>query len=84
MKWFVAIVLALHLVVPAASLACPNCKEAITAAGDEADNDPLREARAYNNSIYVMLAVPYALLGSMGFAGYRMYRSGQRCGPPAT
>jgi len=84
MKWYVAIVLAFLVAVPAASLACPNCKEAITAAGDEADGDPLREARAYNNSIYLMLAVPYALLGSMGLAGYRMYRSGRRCGPPTS
>jgi hypothetical protein len=67
--------------LPAAS-ACPNCKEAVAAAGDQSDDDPLREARAYNYSIYFMLAVPYSLLGVGGAVGYRMYR-GQRRDRPA-
>jgi hypothetical protein len=36
------------------------------------DDDPLREARAYNNSIYLMLSMPYLLLGIIGFKVYRI------------
>jgi heme/copper-type cytochrome/quinol oxidase subunit 2 len=36
-----------------------------------ADEDTLREARAYNNSILFMLAVPYACLGVLGLLFYR-------------
>jgi hypothetical protein len=75
--------LAALLAAPLPSYSCPNCKEAVTAAGDESagDDDPLREARAYNRSIYFMLAVPYGLVGAMGVAGYRMCRSGKPRGP---
>ena len=57
--------------VPA--VACPNCKEAASSAIDEGD-DPYREALAYNRSIYVMLAVPYTLVGLGGFYCYRHLR----------
>ena len=62
------------------TLACPNCKEAVAASGDS-DDDPYREARAYNNSIYFMLGVPYTLLGIGGVIGYRMYRSSRQYRP---
>ena len=41
--------------------------------GSEAghDDDRLREARAYNTSIYVMVSMPYLLLGVFGFLIYR-------------
>src|SRR5439155_106348 len=42
--------------------ACPNCKEAAASALEDGD-DPYREARAYNQSLYFMLAVPYTLAG---------------------
>jgi hypothetical protein len=71
--------LGLMLTAGVPALACPNCKEAIASAGD--DDDPLREARAFNLSIYFMLAVPYTMLGVGGFIGYRMYRSAQRAAP---
>jgi hypothetical protein len=35
------------------------------------DDDPLREARAYNNSIYLMLSVPYLLVGTFAIVIYR-------------
>jgi hypothetical protein len=41
-----------------------------TTSGSE-DDDPLREARAYNQSIYFMVAMPYLLLGGVGFMVYR-------------
>jgi hypothetical protein len=41
-----------------------------TSSSEEGD-DPLREARAYNQSIYFMVAMPYLLLGTIGFKVYR-------------
>lgn len=38
--------------------------------GAEAD-DQMREARAYNHSIYLMVSMPYLLLGGVGYAIYR-------------
>ena len=35
------------------------------------DDDPLREAKAYNASIYLMLSMPYLLLGGLGLMIYR-------------
>jgi hypothetical protein len=54
--------------------ACPLCKEAAESAVESAgelDDDPLAEARAYNHSIYMMLAVPFALFAAGGFYCYR-------------
>jgi hypothetical protein len=42
------------------------------------DDDPLREARAYNQSIYFMVSMPYLLLATVGFLLWRSYRAGQR------
>jgi hypothetical protein len=44
------------------------------------DDDPLREARAYNRSIYLMVAMPYLLLGTVGFLIYRGIKAAQK--PP--
>ena len=38
---------------------------------EECDTDPALEARAYNNSIYLMVGTPYLLLGAFGFYVYR-------------
>jgi hypothetical protein len=45
-----------------------------TTSGSEGD-DPLQEARAYNRSIYLMVSMPYLLLGAIGFAVYRGMRT---------
>jgi hypothetical protein len=42
------------------------------------DGDPLREARAYNQSIYLMVAAPYLLLGAVGFMIYRGFKMAQK------
>jgi hypothetical protein len=42
------------------------------------DDDPLREARAYNQSIYLMVAMPYLLLGTAGFVVYRGIKAAQK------
>jgi len=54
---------------PLAAMACPLCKDAIAAtdAEDEVNNLPA----AYNRSIYMMIGVPYASLGFVGFLIYR-------------
>ena len=44
-----------------------------TSSGSEA-GDPLQEARAYNSSIYLMVSMPYLLLGAVGFLVYRGYK----------
>ena len=36
-----------------------------------AENDPFKEAQAYNYSIYLMVGMPYLLLGTVGFLVYR-------------
>lgn len=38
----------------------------------------MREAEAYNNSIYLMAFMPYALLGGLAFAGYRATKTAQK------
>ena len=48
-----------------------------TASSSE-DDDPLREARAYNRSIYFMVATPYLLFGAISFGVYRGYRKARR------
>jgi len=72
--------LATFLMAGVPAMACPNCKDALASSGENGD-DSQREAWAYNLSIYVMLAVPYTLLGTGCFIGYRMYRSANRPTP---
>jgi hypothetical protein len=43
----------------------------------ENDTDPMREASAYNNSIYLMVSAPYLLLGAFGFYVYRGLKKNQ-------
>ena len=38
------------------------------------ENDQMREAQAYNNSIYLMVGMPYLMLGVLGFVIYRGIR----------
>lgn len=45
-----------------------------SSAGLVEDDDPMREARAYNRSILFMVSVPYALLGGLGLLMWRSYR----------
>ncbi len=68
-----ALVLTAALCATAPALACPNCKEAASAAIDEGD-DPLREAKAYNYSIYFMLSVLYSIVGVGGLYCYKHVR----------
>jgi hypothetical protein len=51
----------------------------VAASSGPEDDDPLREAKAYNASIYLMVTMPYALLGGLGFLIYRSTK-GQKSG----
>jgi hypothetical protein len=63
--------------------ACPMCADAIPEAQDgQSSYDPKRESRGYNDSIYLMLAVPFSLCAAMGFIMYRQVRRIQPTTPP--
>ena len=44
------------------------------AASGQEDDDPLRESRAYNQSIYLFVTTPYVLLAAFGLLVYRGMR----------
>lgn len=73
-RLIVLIALVVGLAVPFSASACPLCKEAIPADVDGYGGDgydPTREARAWNNSIYLFLSMPYLLVGVVGICVYR-------------
>ena len=74
MNWLKLLAVVALLAWSPCVMACPNCKDAIANGTGEDGDDPLREARAYNASIYFMLAVPYSILGAGGFVFYRHFR----------
>ena len=53
-------------------LACPNCKEALSAQPTDAS----RQADGFNKSILLMLAVPMSLAGIGAFAVRRAVKRG--------
>jgi hypothetical protein len=53
------------------TLACPNCKESNSSAVADGSD---AEARAWNQSIYFMLAVPYAMIAFGGFYCWKHLR----------
>jgi hypothetical protein len=48
------------------------------ASSSEDDKDPMQEARAYNQSIYLMVGMPYLLVSAMGFYLYRGLKQSAR------
>jgi len=56
--------------LPLSAVACPLCKEAIASAPEEEPSGADLPA-AYNNSIYLMVGMPYLLLGLFSFFVYR-------------
>jgi len=50
----------------------------VAASSGQEGDDPLQEAKAYNLSIYLMLAVPYGLLGGLGWFVYRGLKANQQ------
>ncbi len=51
------------------------CADAVPEGQDgQTTSDPKRESRGYNDSIYLMLVVPFSLCAAMGFMFYRQVR----------
>ena len=73
-------VLAVAFVAASQAFGCPNCKDAVAGADPEAMN----LARGYFYSILIMLAMPFALVGSFGAYVWREMRRQQRAGIGAT
>jgi hypothetical protein len=57
---------------PREALACPNCKEAVSASTSEMANT----SSGYNWSVLFMLAVPFSLFGTGAFMIRRAARRG--------
>jgi hypothetical protein len=62
----------LNLALPGEAVACPNCKEAVSAQPSEMAG----MARGYNYSVLFMLSVPFTLLGTGTFMVVRAARRG--------
>ena len=45
---------------------CPLCREAVPSESSTEEMDQMRLARAYNHSIFLMLGMPYFLVGAVG------------------
>ncbi len=54
--------------------ACPMCQEAVPNTSSVEEEDQARLARAFNNSILLMVGMPYALVGGVGWLIYRQVR----------
>ena len=83
---FFLLTLALLGGLPQPAAACPTCRDAVAADGDGDESDGSALAWAYNMSIYLMVGVPYFLLGTVGLFVYRglkdKARAEQLAGPP--
>jgi hypothetical protein len=66
------------LAVPSAR-ACPMCQEA-AGSPRAGQDDAAKQARAFNNAIYLMVSMPYLLLGGLGFLFYRSVQKARREG----
>lgn len=76
MRWLRRLLIGLvmvHLLAahPRSLLACPMCAEAVPETSLVDEDDRAREAQAYNWCIYLMVSMPYLLLGSVGMLVYR-------------
>lgn len=58
--------------------ACPMCGTALESTSGGEEDDPMREAKAYSASIYLMAGMPYLLLGGLGGMFYHSVKSARR------
>ena len=72
---FGLLALVVILTAPAVASACPSCQDA--PAAKSADEEGSGNPAAYNNSIYVMVSVPYLTLAIGGFFVYRGMRKNE-------
>src|SRR5258706_16371813 len=73
-KTLFSVLAAAVLLLPRPALACPSCADAVTDTSGADAVDQERESAAYNRSIYLMVGMPYLLLGGLGLMIYRGYR----------
>lgn len=69
--WFLTLAVLTGLCLPLAVSACPSCNAAVQETSGAEDEDRIREGLAYNQSIYLMVGMPYLLIGSIGVLIYR-------------
>jgi hypothetical protein len=66
------------LTVARPAMACPMCKEAVPAGSDGVmtpeEQEAVQQARAWNNSIYLFVSMPYLLVAGVSFLVYRGFR----------
>jgi len=74
LKHLLRMLVATLLLSPCLLSACPSCADAVPDTSGAEALDQEREARAYNHSIYLMVGMPYLLLGGLGLMIYRGYR----------
>ena len=74
MRWITLLLapLVLSLALAGDAVACPNCKEAVANQG----GDAARLANGYSYSILLMMAMPFALLGTGSFLVVRAVKRG--------
>jgi hypothetical protein len=83
-RWLTIGVLGAVLAFPGSAVACPSCQASLDQSVDKTSGeDPMREAKAYALSIYLMAGMPYLLLASLGFLFYRSVKKSQKAPVPA-
>ena len=70
------LIVAVALLTAADAFGCPNCKDAVS----DADPDGMNLARGYFYSILIMLAMPFALIGSFSAYVWREMRRQKAAG----
>ena len=70
------LIVAVALLTAADAFGCPNCKDAVS----DADPDGMNLARGYFYSSLIMLAMPFALIGSFSAYVWREMRRQKAAG----
>jgi hypothetical protein len=72
-------VLGVALAFPVTAAACPSCQASLDEPLEKTGGvDPMREAKAYALSIYLLAGMPYLMLASLGFLFYRSVKKSQK------
>jgi hypothetical protein len=72
--WKLVLLAGLVVALPRSVSACPSCADAVPLSNGGEEDEEMLVARAYNQSIYLMVGMPYLLLGGIGFLVYRGLR----------
>jgi hypothetical protein len=81
-RWMLAALLALTGTWAGVAAACPNCKEAAAHSSETVGGIDAayagNPASAYNNSVLVMLAMPFVVVGGLALVAFRSCRRAAR------